>query len=64
MPKYRATLVRVEKYVEEIEFESLDETNALHYALCRLGDGIEFDGEVVEGNEYVDIVEEIKDETT
>lgn len=61
MPKYKATLVRVEKYIEEIEFESVNATNALEYALCRLGDGIEFDGEVVDGNEYVDLVEEIKD---
>lgn len=62
MPKYRATFVRIERFVAHMEFDSYDETNALHYALCRLGDGVEFDEETSFVNELVEDVKEISDE--
>lgn len=62
MPKYRATLVRVEKYVEEIELEAPHKAAAWGLAATELENGVEFDGEVVDGDEYVDTVEEISNE--
>lgn len=61
MPKYKATFVRVERYISEIEISAEDRPTALERSYSLMESGLlEFDGEVSEADEFLDTIEEIQ----